>query len=335
MRALLGASGVLLGAALAASAAAEPIQIKFAFPAPPQSLVHVWGSKPWMEEVEKAAGGTVEIKFFPGPALGNFHNIYDRLLNSVTDIAFGTFSDMAGVFPRTTVSNLPFQAQSCSDAGLALWRILQNGVIAPEYAKVRTLGLFTFPPSGFHTNKPVKIAADFKGMKFTSNSRVGSRIVELLGAAPVTVTPPEVYQAVQRGLAQGAVIGWSAFFPFKLHEVTKYHLEAPFGNSAAFFFMNKDSYARLPAAAQKAFDDASGEKFTRALGRAADAMESDGRDRVAKLPGHTVSTLDAAEAETWRRILAPMVDDWARDTPDGAKVLAAYRDEIARIRSTQ
>jgi hypothetical protein len=64
-------------------------------------------------------------------------------------------------------------------------------------------------------------------------------------------------------------------------------------------------------------------------------MESDGRDRVAKMPGHTVATLDAAEAEAWRRILAPMVDDWVRETPDGAKVLAAYRDEIARIRSTQ
>ena len=322
--------------ALCGSAAlAEPAQIKFAFPAPPQSLVHVWGSKPWMEEVETAAGGTVEIKFFPGPALGNFHNIYDRLLNGVADIAFGTFSDMAGVFPRTTVSNLPFQAQSCSDAGLALWRILENGTIAPEYEKVRTLGLFTFPPSAFHTNKPVKTAAAIKGMKFTSNSRVGSRIIELLGAAPVTMTPPEVYQSVQRGLAQGAVIGWSAFFPFKLHEVTKYHLEAPFGNSASFFFMNKESYARLPEAAQKAFDASSGEKFTRALGVAADKMQAQGRADVETMPGHTVTTLDAAETENWQRILAPMVDEWLKDTPDGPKVLAAYRDAIAQIRSTQ
>jgi TRAP-type C4-dicarboxylate transport system substrate-binding protein len=233
------------------------------------------------------------------------------------------------------VSNLPFQAQSCSDAGLALWRILQNGTIAAEYEKVRPLALFTFPPSGFHTNKPIKTAADIQGMKLTSNSRVGSRMVELLGAAPVTMTPPEVYQAVQRGLAQGAVIGWSAFFPFKLHEVTKYHLEAPFGNSASFFFMNKDSYARLPEAAKKAFDAASGEKFTRALGAAADRMQAAGRSDVEKLPGHVVATLDPAEAENWRRVLAPMTDEWLKDTPDGPKVLAAYRDAITKIRSTQ
>jgi TRAP-type C4-dicarboxylate transport system substrate-binding protein len=326
---------VALSAALGSAANAEPIPLKFAFPAPPQSLVHVWGSQPWMEEVQKSAAGTIEIKFYPGPALGNFHNIYDRMLNGVADIAFGTFSDMAGVFPRTTVSNLPFQAQSCYDAGLALWRILENGTIAPEYEKVRTLALFTFPPSGFHSNKPLKTAADFKGMKLTSNSRVGSRVVELLGASPVTVTPPEVYPSLQRGLAQGAVIGWSAFFPFKLHEVTKYHLEAPFGNSASFFFMNKDVYAKLPEQAQRAFDRHSGEVFAKTLGRASDRMQADGRAGVEKMPGHVVTTVSDAEAERWKHILSPMVDEWLRDVPDGARVLAAYREEIAKIRSTQ
>jgi TRAP-type C4-dicarboxylate transport system substrate-binding protein len=287
--------------------AADPIQLKFAFPAPPQSLVHVWGSKPWMEAVQKDAEGTIEIKFYPGPALGNFHTIYDRLLNSVADIAFGTFSDLGGVFPRTTVSNLPFQAQTCFEAGMALWRLVEN--------------------------EPLKTAADFQGMKFTSNSRVGSRIVELLGAAPVTVTPPEVYQSVMRGLAQGAVIGWSAFFPFKLQEVTKYHLEAPFGNSASYFFMNKESYARLPAKAKQAFDRHSGEGFSHALGKAADRMEDDGRERVKALPGHVVTTLDPTEAERWKRILAPMVEEWLKDVPDGPKVLAAYRAEVAKIRA--
>jgi TRAP-type C4-dicarboxylate transport system substrate-binding protein len=288
-----------------------------------------------MEEVQKSAGGTIDIKFYPGPALGNFHNIYDRLLNGVADIAFGTFSDMAGVFPRTTVSNLPFQATSCYDAGLALWRILENGTIAPEYENVKTLALFTFPPSGFHSNKPLKTAADFKGMKLTSNSRVGSRIVELLGASPVTVTPPEVYASLQRGLAQGAVIGWSAFFPFKLHEVTRHHLEAPFGNSASFFFMNKDAYAKLPPQAREAFDRHSGETFSKTLGRASDRMQTDGREAVEKMPGHVVTTVDPAEAERWKQVLAPMVDDWLREVPDGRRVLAAYRAEITKIRSTQ
>jgi len=319
--------------ALCASAArAEPVPLKFAFPAPPQSLVHVWGSQPWMEAVQKDSDGTVEIKFFAGPALGNFHNIYDRLLNGVADIAFGTFSDLAGVFPRTSVSNLPFQAQTNAEAGLALWRMIEGGPLAEEYSKVRTLGIFTFPPSGFHTNKPVKSAADLKGMKLTSNSRVGSRIIELLGAAPVTLTPPEVYQTLQRGLAQGAVIGWSAFFPFKLQEVTKHHLEAPFGNSASYFFMNKDAYARLPEKAKRAFDRNSGEKFSRALGKASDRMLEDGRADVQKLPGHMVTVLDAEEAARWQLILAPMVDEWLKETPDGPRVLAAYREELAKIR---
>jgi TRAP-type C4-dicarboxylate transport system substrate-binding protein len=99
--------------------------------------------------------------------------------------------------------------------------------------------------------------------------------------------------------------------------------------------MNKETYARLPEAARKAFDAASGEKFTRALGVAADRMQAEGRANVEKMAGHVVTTLDAAEAESWRRILAPMMEEWLKETPDGPKVLAAYRDAIAKIRSTQ
>jgi hypothetical protein len=39
------------------------------------------------------------------------------------------------------------------------------------------------------------------------------------------------------------------------------------------------------------------------------------------------------EAARWRARIAPVVDEWAKRTPDGEIVLAAYRAEIAKIRA--
>ena len=38
------------------------------------------------------------------------------------------------------------------------------------------------------------------------------------------------------------------------------------------------------------------------------------------------------EAKRWKARVAPFVDEWTRTTPDGEKVLAAFRAEIAKLR---
>jgi hypothetical protein len=50
------------------------------------------------------------------------------------------------------------------------------------------------------------------------------------------------------------------------------------------------------------------------------------------MAGHTVGELDAAEAARWKQRLTPVTEEWAKATPDGAKVLAAFRAEMANVR---
>jgi hypothetical protein len=35
----------------------------------------------------------------------------------------------------------------------------------------------------------------------------------------------------------------------------------------------------------------------------------------------------------WKQRVQPMLDEWVKTTPDGAHVLAAFRDEIAKVRA--
>lgn len=77
----LGARQWVAAAAVAAVAvalpsfAAEPVQPKFGFPAPATSFINTQGMTPWIQEVEGASDGTLQIKLYPGPTLGDFRNI--------------------------------------------------------------------------------------------------------------------------------------------------------------------------------------------------------------------------------------------------------------------
>ncbi|MGH7034175.1 MAG: TRAP transporter substrate-binding protein [Stellaceae bacterium] len=314
--------------------AADTVTLKFGFPAPATSYVNTEGMTPWINDVEKAAGGTLKIRLFAGPALGTFRDIYDRTINRVVEISFGVFGPLASEFPRTQVADLPFLSDNTERSSVALWRLYANRTLAPEFGRVKALALFNFPSSLLNTKKPIKSFDDLKGQKYAVSGRMAGRVAEALGSAPVTLTPTEIYEALNRGVVDGAFIAWTAVKTFKLDEVTKYHVEVPLGEAPAFVFMNKAAYAQLPKKAQEAIEKYSGEGFSRRLGAAnqnADRAES---EAVAAKSGQTVTKLTGEQYASWQKRIEPVINAWVKETPDGAKVLAAYREELKKLHAT-
>ena len=319
-------------AALSATAShAEPTTLKFGFTSPPTSFVHVYGSEPWSKEVEAASDGTLKIQMFFNNVLGTVFNIYDRTVNGVVDISFGTIGTVQGVFPRSTVSGIPFLVENPYEASLALWRLNARGITSMEYHAVKPLTIFTFSSSSLHTTKEIKTAEDMKGLKLGAASKTVADAYALLGAVPITMAPAETYQSLQRGVVAGCNMSWPAVLSFKLDEVTKHHLDVQFGLAGAYFFMNKDAYARLPEVAQKAIDKYSGEPLTKRLGAGGIEEDKKVKAKLAADPSRTIGPLAPAEKERWRKLFEPIVDEWVKTTPDGAKVLAAFQEEVAKI----
>lgn len=321
-------AAAVIVAAPSVSKAGKPVMLKFGFPAPANSYVNTEGMTPWILEVEKASGGTLRIKLFAGPTLGTFRNIYARTLANVAQIAFSTLGALAGQFPRTQVSGLPFLGGDPRITSGALWRIYAEGVLGPEFKKVKLLALFNFSSSGLHANRPVETIDDLKGMKVAVSSRTTANIMATLGASPVTLTPPELYVGMSRGVIEGIFIGWTAVKTFKLDEVTHDHLEAPLGGAPSAVFMNKAVYAALPKKAKEAINKYSGEAFSEKLGANNEAAGSAESRRVASEPGQSVHSLSASQHKIWEARIRPVIDAWVKRTPNGAKVLAAYRKEI-------
>jgi len=320
--------------ALPALARAEPVTLKFGFPAPPTSYVNTEGMTPWINDVEKAAGGTLKIQLFAGPALGNFNNIYDRTVENVAQISFGTFGAYASVFVRTQVTDLPFINDDTRSSSVALWRLYAKGLLNPEYEKVKVLALFTFPGSILNSNKPIKTLEDVKGMKLAASSRTLGEAAIDMGAAPITLTPSDLYEAQNRRVVDGILVGWTAVKTFRLDDVTKDHLQLPLGEAPAFVFMNKSAYDALPAQAKAAIDKYSGESFSDRLGLANERANREEAKHVASLAGQSVTKLSAEQYPIWEKRIRPVIEQWEKATPDGEKVLAAFRDELKKAPKT-
>jgi TRAP-type C4-dicarboxylate transport system substrate-binding protein len=317
----------------AGAAGAQPTTLKFGFPAPPTSWVNTKGIANWTKEVEPASAGTVNFQVFPGGSVANFRNIYDRLLNGVVDVGFGTFGEVGDQFPKTMVSSLPFEAQNTAESGIAVWRLFAKGVTADEYKDIKPLAFFSFGMGVLHSTRPIAKIDDIKGMKVITTSKSTSDSVQLLGGVPVTMTPSEIYQSLQRGVATAGQISWAGSVVFKIYEVTKHHTDVRFGLPGGYFFMNKDAFAKLAQPARAAIDKFSGEPWSKHMGAYATQEEEESIAKVLAEPGQNRHKLGPAEEERWRALVKPITDEWLKTTKDGDKVLAAYREELGRIRA--
>ena len=187
------------------------------------------------------------------------------------------------------------------------------------------LGLWTFPNAAIHSREPIRTLDDFKGKKLIASNAIAAKIVTALGATPISLRVDEAYSAIQRGTTDGALMPFTGMETFKIHEVTKHHLDAALGSDAAMLFISRKRYDSLPEKARAAIDKNSYLPLSRKLGEKTTAQWEKSRNLVKD----RVSTLSAEQEAQWKKRLEPIAGDWAKSVPDGAKVLEAFRQEVS------
>jgi TRAP-type C4-dicarboxylate transport system substrate-binding protein len=290
---------------------------------------------PWAERVNAAAEGKLKIDIRDGMAIANLNNSYDRVVADVAQISWLTHGNFAGKFQRSTVAGLPFVAgdDNSERTSVALWRLYRDGVLAPEYDEVQPIMLSTLSQAGFHfRNKPASLDS-LKGLKVIPPSKETGDLAQRLGMAPIVLAVTQSYEALQRNTVDGVMLGWTAVLSFKLQEVTTYHVDAALGTSTGMLFIGKKHYASLPASAKAVLDKFSGEGESRELGKFWDRLQVFGDKLVKGMPNATVIDAPPDVAAKWRAESEPVAADWAKRTPDGDKVLKAFRDELAKVNS--
>ena len=110
-----------------------------------------------------------------------------------------------------------------------------------------SLGLFYWGPQNFYTRRPVKKAADLKGLKIREYSAEGTDMLRAFGATAAVLTAPEVYTALQRGVCDGVITMVQSMTSLKWGEVLKHEFICNFKVAGNFFLINKKAWNSLPA----------------------------------------------------------------------------------------
>lgn len=112
---------------------------------------------------------------------------------------------------------------------------------------VKALAIWPFGPQVFLCNQEIKSAGDLKGLKVRSFTASMSTLLTEIGATPVTMSFPEVYPALQRGVASCGVTSPTSSNTGKWPEVTKFVLPLSVSGSVQAHLVNLKWFEALPA----------------------------------------------------------------------------------------
>ncbi len=328
--------------ALAASASlgafAQEVTLRLHQFLPPQGTVPSKALAPWAKKIEEDSKGRIKVQMFSSMQLGGTPpQLFDQARDGVVDIVWTLQGYTPGRFPKTEVFELPFIAGlSAEKTSRALWDYVQKNAM-DEYKDVHVLALHTHGPGLFHTKQPVSGLESLRGMKIRGGTRVVNNMLVKLGATPVGMPVPAVTEALSKGVLDGTTIPWEVAPALKVQELVKHH--TTFAGDRALYVttfvvaMNKSAYHKLPADLKKVIDDNSGVEFSAAIARTQDAGDSVGRDLAVKA-GNTITELDLAEVQRWRRTASAVEADWLKDMKgkniDGEKLVSDAKSLISQ-----
>ena len=282
-------------------------ELKLADFQPPTHFVVDNVYTPFAEAVAAGTNNDVTVKLYmggelePGPA-----DQYSRVVDGLADIAFGLPGYTASTFPKTLLTELP----GVIDAQTGTAKIVANtDKLADEYKRVVLLGLWNNAPNVLlMAKKPMHTLEDLKGMKIRVPSRNAGLVVEAWGGSPVSMPAPEIYNAMQTGVLDGAMIDATALTAFKLGEVTQSVTTGMETSISDFFLiMNRDSFNDLSEDQQKVLQDAG--KQAAINGSAAwNAVADKTLAEFGATDGKEVITLTPEEAATFNAASKPVVE---------------------------
>ena len=290
--------------------AQDVIKLKAANYLPPMhkmSALTQW----FCDEVKKRTNGQVEITYYPGGTLLSPVKMYVGITTGITDMGFSHTAYTRGRFPVTEALDLPLGYPS-GYVAVQVSNDFYEKFKPAEWDDVHVLYFASSNPLVLHTNKkPVRTMEEMAGLKIRATGQM-SEVIKLLGAAPVPLQMPDVYEALKRGVIDGVTVDLSPLKYWKFSEVVKYTTASwPLGTTYAFYFaMNKNKWKKLPPDAQKVMTEVAMEaKDKQAV--LWNEMDIEGRDLFISQGGELIQLSDA-EIERWQKAIQPVIGEFKK-----------------------
>lgn len=294
-----------------APAPVEKIELRFSTQWPEPSTIFQTDFKPVLDEIKEKSKGRITFTVFAGGALGPPGEQYDMVVTGKADMGTTSHGYYPGRFPLSDIVTLP-GAYETSEAGQKAVQAIADRALQQEYADTRLLALFQSQTFYLYTSKKeIRTMEDLKGLKIRSAGGINTPSLTALGATPVTMPIPDVYQALQTGVVDGSIFGPSAGPSLKAHEVLKHVLKYPMGFMTNMVVMNLNTWKKIPDDLKPIVTQAASKA---GFGEVKTFFDDDPVMTKALLDrGGTTYVLPKEEAARWTGAFKLVVDKWAAD----------------------
>jgi TRAP-type mannitol/chloroaromatic compound transport system substrate-binding protein len=283
---------------------------------------------PFCEMVKKASNGRLIIEPYGAGVLFPVSESFDAVRDGVVQMAMVWSGYWAGKDPTFALAGSR-PGDPITDFSENFYRAEQLApILGKVYEKfgVKSLGAFDFATTEILcTNKPIRSLADFKGKKIRSGG-IGATFYTMLGAGAVSLSAPEIYQALQLGTVDGAEYNdWLVNKEMGLHEVTKFVIEPCLHTGATDdkeLIVNPKAWAELPddlkSIVLAARDHA---RYLSGI-----AYEVEGKKAKQEWVKRKVQIIDLPpnDVKEMRNVAAKLLVDFGKKNPEAGQYVAGY-----------
>jgi TRAP-type C4-dicarboxylate transport system substrate-binding protein len=322
MRLVAGALGLLLGLGVA-GAVAQPVVMRISHQVPTVHHLHKI-LQGFEAEVEQASGGAIEVQLFPSEQLFKANDNHPAVARGALEAALSVNFQWGASIPEANVTTIPFlltdlrrieKWPGSEAAQLVDKKMAGKGVRNIAWLYITRQAIFT------SDRKPLRQPADFAGIKIRGFNAVADAGLAAVGARPMPMAAPEVYQALQLGTLDAGLTDLSAAVSRRFYEVQKYGTVAPYNSVFFQLYVNPRWFDGLKLEHRAAIEAAARNAEKAALR----ITEETAKAAVGQLQEHgmTVHMQTAEETKAWTEAMQkPAIDAFLKAAPeDGPRLL--------------
>ena len=224
------------------------------------SKVDQWFADEVRKRTSSGTGGAIDIRIFWSEALGKANENLRLMQTGAIEMAAMSPSYFPAELPFHTAPNsIPMAMTTVAQASVLMPRLLKEVPAFTEEAKangVRALFFHHLNPYLLVSKEPLTTVAALSGKKIRTWGTDMPRMAQAVGMTPVTLSLPEIYESLSRGVVDAAPFSVDLVVNYKIFEVAKNVSEVTLWLGPSWAVWIADSvWQKLTPAQQQVVDD--------------------------------------------------------------------------------